>query len=250
MNSWPFTFLLPLALLCSPLPGAEEAVTFNHDIRPILNRNCVLCHGGIKQAGGISLIYREKALAKGKSGEPAIVPGKPEESELIRRLKSDDDDEIMPKPKKGEHGIPLPAEEIAKLTAWIRQGALWEDHWSFISPLEPAEPALKHPGWARTKADRLILAKMDAEGMSPSPAATPAEWLRRVSLDLTGLPPSGDELAAFQQASAADQEAAMAAVVDRLLAAPQFGERWASMWLDLARYSDTMGFEKDPAREV
>jgi len=240
-------------LLSLSLPGllaAEETVTFNRDIRPILNQNCITCHGGIKQGGGISLVYREKALGKGESGKPAIVPGRPEESELIRRISTDDPEDLMPKVKKGEHPVKLPAADIAKLTAWVKQGAKWEDHWSFVAAAEPAEPTVKLQGWAKTKSDRLILAKMEAEGLTPSKEAPPAEWLRRVSLDLVGLPPTLEELAAFEQAAATDKEAAMAAVVDRLLAAPQFGERWATMWLDLARYSDTMGYEKDPNRDV
>ncbi|BCU76344.1 cytochrome c [Luteolibacter sp. LG18] len=229
---------------------AAEEISFNRDIRPIFTRSCITCHGGIKEGGGISLVYREKALGKGESGKPAIVPGKPELSELIHRINSNDNDEIMPKPKKGEHGEKLPADEIAKLTEWIRQGAKWEDHWSFMPAVEPADPQVKHAGWAKTKADRLILAKMEAEGLAPSKEAPPAAWLRRVTLDLIGLPPSPEELEAFEKAAATDKEGAMAAVVDRLLASPQFGERWAAMWLDLARYSDTMGFEKDPGREV
>ncbi|MGC4015504.1 MAG: PSD1 and planctomycete cytochrome C domain-containing protein [Luteolibacter sp.] len=242
--------LLFTSLSMSVAVRAAEDVSFNRDIRPIIARSCVTCHGGVKEDGGISLVYREKALGKGESGKPAIVPGKPEESELIRRVKSTDHDDMMPKPKKGEHGEPLPANEIAKLTEWIRQGAKWEEHWSFIPATEPAEPKVKQAGWAKTKADRLILAKMEEKGLAPSKEATPAEWLRRVSLDLIGLPPSPEEQDAFEKAVAGDKEAAMAAVVDRLLASPQFGERWASMWLDLARYSDTMGFEKDPGREV
>ncbi|MES2658837.1 MAG: PSD1 and planctomycete cytochrome C domain-containing protein [Verrucomicrobiota bacterium] len=210
-------------------------------------RSCTACHGGVKEAGEISLIYREKALGKGKSGKPAIVPGHPEESELIRRVTSTDPDEVMPNPK---HGASLPKEEIAKLTTWIKQGAKWENHWSFIPPVEPAEPAVTTAGWARSKADRLILAKIESEGLKPSAEAAPAEWLRRVTFDLIGLPPTPEEFTTFQRAGATDREAAMAAVVDRLLASPQFGERWATMWLDLARYSDTSGFEKDLGRTI
>jgi len=243
------SLLLTSLSMTVPVRAAEE-VSFNRDIRPIFTRSCITCHGGIKEGGGISLVYREKALGKGESGKPAIVPGKPELSELIHRINSNDNDEIMPKPKKGEHGEKLPAAEIAKLTEWVRQGAKWEDHWSFIPAVEPADPQVKQAGWAKTKADRLILAKMEAEGLAPSREATPAEWLRRVTLDLIGLPPSPEELDAFEKAVATDKEGAMAAVVDRLLASPQFGERWAAMWLDLARYSDTMGFEKDPGREI
>lgn len=239
--------ILSASAILVPSLHAAEAIEFNRDIRPIFTKHCTSCHGGVKEAGGISLIYREKALSKGESNKPSIVPGHPEQSELIRRVTTTDKNDIMPKP---DHGPPLHKEEIDKLTEWIRQGAKWQDHWSFVAPAEPAEPKLQKNDWAKTKADRLILAKLEAEKLKPSPEALPEEWLRRVSFDLIGLPPSPEELAAFQLAVKADKEKAMQEVVDRLLASPQFGERWAAMWLDLARYSDTMGFEKDPHRDV
>ncbi len=240
-------FLVALGCGMPVMAVADEAIVFNRDIRPIFTKHCTACHGGVKEAGEISLIYRQKALASGKSGMPAIVPGDPAGSELVRRINSHDPDEVMPKPK---HGPRLSDAEIATLTEWIRQGAKWEEHWSFMPPVEPTEPTLKRTDWAATKADRLILSKLEAEGLSAAPTASPQEWLRRVSLDLTGLPPSLEEWIAFQQAAATDPKAAKEAVVDRLLASPQYGERWAAMWLDLARYSDTTGFEKDPHRDI
>lgn len=243
--------LLLLPLICLPLAvRADEApVDFNRDVRPLLTQNCTKCHGGVKQAGEVSFIFREQVLGKGKSGKAVVVPGQPEASEMIRRLKSADPDDRMPPPK--EHPEPLAPDQIALLERWVREGAKWGEHWSFQRPTEPPLPAaLKHPGWPKTDLDRHVLANLEARELEPAPEAPPAEWLRRVTLDLTGLPPTLEEWTAFQTAVAGDREAAMGATVDRLLASPRFGERWASMWLDLARYSDTTGFEKDPHRDI
>lgn len=230
------------AVFCTLSVRAAERVEFNRDIRPILTKHCTACHGGVKEAGGVSFIYREKALGKGESGEFPIVPGKPAESDMLRRLRSTDPDEVMPKPK---HGPPLPPEEIALIERWISQGAEWQDHWAFVPPKETAVANISDEKWPSAPLDRFVLQRLDQENLKPAPEAPPAEWLRRVSFDLTGLPPSPDDLAAFQKNPAARAEA-----VDRLLASPQSGERWAVMWLDLARYSDTYGFEKDPHRDI
>lgn len=227
---------------------AAQIVDFNRDIRPIFASHCVACHGGVKAAGGVSFIYRDKALAKAKSGKTPIVAGNPDASELIRRVTSNDPQEQMPKP--GKDRPPLTEQEIATLKKWIEGGAAWSDPWSFVLPKEPAEPPVRHAGWAAGKADKLVLAAMEAEGLAPAPRASDAEWLRRVSLDLTGLAPTLDEFAAFQKETRENAPIAKEHVVDRLLASPRFGERWASMWLDLARYADTFGFEKDPNRDI
>ncbi|HEX5789970.1 MAG TPA: DUF1549 domain-containing protein, partial [Luteolibacter sp.] len=237
----------PLLLLLPLSATALAEVDFNRDIRPILTKECTACHGGVKAAGGISFIYRDMALAEGKSGQRAIVPGKPAESEMMRRLRSDDPDEVMPKPK---HGPPLPASQIALIERWIAEGAKWQEHWAFVPPREVAVELVSDASWPTTPLDRHVLARLDKEGLKPSPEASPEEWLRRVSFDLIGLPPSVAELEEFVAASGKDPAAARAAVVDRLLASPHYGERWASMWLDLARYSDTYGFEKDPERSI
>jgi hypothetical protein len=238
-----------LILACGiPTLRAEEAVDFNRDIRPLLNKNCTTCHGGVKQAGEVSFIFREEALGKGESGKPVVVPGDPAGSEMIRRIKSSDPDEKMPPPEEHPHG--LEPRQIALLERWIKEGAKWGEHWSFQKPEEPPVPVLKNTAWPKADLDRLVLAKLEALKLSPSQEASLAEWFRRVSLDLVGLPPSLDEWNAFQQAAAADPQPAMEAAVDRLLASPRFGERWAAMWLDLARYSDTTGFEKDPHRDI
>jgi hypothetical protein len=244
------SFHLRLALLSalavSISPAADE-VRFNRDIRPLLTKHCTACHGGVKEAGGISFIFREKALATGESGNPTIVAGKPELSEIIRRITSTDPDEVMPQPK---HGPPLTKSEIALVEQWIREGAKWQDHWAFMMPEESPPPAVSNPAWPAVPFDHFILNRLDREKLTPSPEASAAEWLRRASFDLTGVPPATDELSAFETAFATDPAAARTAAVDRLLASPRFGERWAAMWLDLARYSDTYGFEKDPHRNI
>ena len=238
---------LLFSLLLTPFVQGADAVEFNRDIRPILTKNCTSCHGGVKEAGEISFIYREKALAPGKSGKIPIVPGKPAESEMVRRLRTTDPDEIMPKPK---HGPPLPEKEIALIERWIAEGAAWQNHWSFVPPKETSVGNLSDEKWPSAPMDRFVLQRLDKENLKPSLEAPAAEWLRRATLDLTGLPPSPEELAAYQEALSKDPVAARAAVVDRLLASPHFGERWAAVWLDLARYSDTYGFEKDPGRDI
>lgn len=242
-------FLGPAMGAESVTPGgdAHRSVQFNRDIRPLFAKHCTACHGGVKAAGNVSFLYRDRAIAQGKSGAPAVVPGGPERSEVIRRVTSTDPDELMPKP---DHGPRLSPEEVGTLTRWIQEGAKWSEHWSFVPPEEPARPSLKNRLWSRTRADEFILTRLEAEGLSPSAEATPAQWLRRVSLDLTGLPPSLEFYQQFNACYARDPELARQEAVDRLLASPNFGERWAAMWLDLARYSDTYGFEKDPYREI
>ncbi len=244
-------YFFALALCASTAAATAAAPTaaadFNRDIRPLFAKHCTACHGGVKAAGKLSLVYRDKALAPAKSGEMPIIPGDPEKSEIIRRVTSKDSDEVMPRP---DHGPRLSDKEIATLRQWIKEGAKWSEHWSFVPPMEPAKPVLKNKSWPKTVADQFILAPIEAEGLKPSPEATPAEWLRRVSLDLTGLPPTPEDYDAFLKNRRKNAAAAKAHVVDRLLASPQFGERWASVWLDLARYSDTFGYEKDPHRDI
>jgi len=222
------------------------------DIRPLLNAHCTACHGGVKKAGGISFLAHETMLVAGDSGAQAIVPGSPDDSEVVRRVSSSDDDERMPPP---DHGRALTAVEVDLLRRWIAAGAEWKVHWSFEPPVASPAPVVEDASWPRVPLDAFVAARLDAEGLTPAPPASPAEWLRRVSLDLIGLPPSIDEYDAFvaDGAKSADPGVAQAArvrQVDRLLASPHFGERWASVWLDLARYADTLGFEKDPFRTI
>ncbi len=231
-------------LLCLALPATAAEVDFARDVRPILNAHCTACHGGVKEAGEVSFIYRDKALGKGESGKTVIVPGDPDGSEMMRRILSDDPDEVMPKP---EHGPPLPGHEIAILKQWIKEGAEWGEHWSFVPPEKHPAPETRTADWPRHDLDHFVLARLESEKLPPSPQADPASLLRRVSLDLTGLPPSLTDLERF---AADPSDAAYAREVDRLLASPRFGERWASVWMDLARYADSEGLGVDGRREV
>lgn len=219
---------------------SDREVHFSRDIRPILNQNCMACHGGVRQKNGVSFLFREEALGTGKSGKKTIVPGKPDESELMARVTSSDSETRMP-----YHAPPLSAQQIDLLRRWIKQGAKWEDYWAFVAPKPQVLPRVKERDWVRQPVDRFILARLEKEGLTPSPEADKSALLRRVSLDLTGLPPTPEEQASFLANSSAD---AYEKQVDRLLASPQYGERWASMWLDLARYADTKGYEKDMER--
>ncbi len=218
-----------------------EKVEFSSDIKPILNNNCIVCHGGVKQMGEFSLLFPEEAYSLNESGKPAIVPGSPEESEMIRLIRHHDPEFRMPL-----EADPLSEEEIELLTRWIEQGAEWGDHWAYVPP-EPVDPPAVHSEWVENEVDRFILANLQQRNMQPSPRADKATLLRRVSFDLTGLPPKWDELQDFL---ADDSPNAYEKVVDRLLASPKYGEHWASMWMDLARYADSKGYEADRYRNI
>ncbi|WP_170156790.1 PSD1 and planctomycete cytochrome C domain-containing protein [Roseimicrobium gellanilyticum] len=235
---------LIIALLSLSLTPLHAEVDFARDIRPILNAHCVACHGGVKEAGDVSFIYREKALGNGESGKTVIVPRKPDDSEMMVRILSTDPSEVMPKPA---HGPPLPKHEVALLKQWIAEGAKWREHWAFVPPIAHAAPELKQTSWPRREMDRFILARLEKEGLQPSKEADKAALLRRVSLDLTGLPPTEPELDAFL---ADDSTRSYEKQVQRLLNSPRFGERWASVWMDLARYADSEGLGQDHRRDV
>ena len=194
----------------------------------------------MRQKNGVSFIFREEALGTGKSGKRTIVPGDPDGSEFMARLTSTDPEARMP-----YHAPPLPPQQIALLRRWIKEGAKWEDYWAFVPPAPRPLPEVKRAGWVRQPMDRFILARLEKEGLEPSPEAEKAELLRRVSLDLTGLPPTAEEESAYLADSS---PGAYEKQVDRLLASPRYGERWASMWLDLARYADSKGYEADRDR--
>ena len=232
------------ALAAEGQPPPSERVSFNEHIRPIFNKHCVACHGGVKQASGLSLIYREQALAEGESGMLPIVPGKPEESYLLERVADRDPEMRMP---PADHGPALSDDQIAILRRWIEQGAEWELHWSFVAPREPAVPKVEQANWPRDPLDHFIMARLEASGLRPAAEADKATWLRRASLDLTGIPPSLEEYRDFELDNRPD---AYEQVVDRLLASPRYGERWTAMWLDLARYADTKGYEADTHRDI
>ena len=220
----------------------QKKVDFNHEVRPILNKKCIACHGGVRQNGGFSVLFREDALGKLKSGKVGIVPGDPNASEVVRRITSPDPAQRMPR-----HRDPLSAEEIETIRRWIAQGAKWEDHWAYIKPVAVPLPKVSDEKWARNGIDRFVLARLDKEALAPSPAASCDVLIRRVSLDLIGLPPTPEEAGAFCRNPS---ETAYQQVVERLLASPRYGEHRAAMWLDLSRYADTRGYERDYHREI
>jgi len=230
-------YYIPIFL---PAFAMAEKVDFNTEIQPILSQNCYACHGPDEAAleGGLRLDVRESALKGGDSG-PAIVPGNPNSSLLIERITHADPDEIMPPTGKKD---PLKPEQIELLRRWIEEGAEWGVHWAYVSPERPSLPAVKDESWPANPIDHFVLAKLEVEGLRPSPSADSATMLRRLSLDLTGLPPVLHEL---EKLGAMD----LSAEIDRLLASPHFGERWGREWLDAARYADSAGYEKDLPRQ-
>jgi mono/diheme cytochrome c family protein len=242
----PLLSRLLTALLASASLAQAEPQRYNRDIRPILSDACFACHGPdtANQKGGLRLDVREFALKPAKSGETAIVPGDAGKSPLISRIESGDKDEVMPPPKAHKTVTP---EQRAKLRQWINEGATYEKHWSFIPPLPPTLPTTRHADWPRHALDRFILARLEAVGLSPAPEASKEVLIRRVTLDLTGLPPTPAEVDAFLADTAPD---AYERVVDRLLKSPHYGERMAVDWLDAARYADTNGYQVDRDREL
>jgi hypothetical protein len=221
-----------------PTTATQPApVRFNRDIRPILSDNCFACHGPDKgsRKAGLRLDVREDAVSRG-----VIVPGKPEKSRLITRVFTTQ--RALQMPPASAHRQ-LTAAEKSLLKRWVAEGAKYEPHWAFVPP--PAKvpvPAVKNTAWPRNAVDRFILARLEREGLQPSPEAPRGEWLRRVTLDLTGLPPTPEEVDAFL----ADRSPqAYEKVVDRLLASPRYGERMATPWLDVARYADSYGYQSD-----
>ena len=233
--------LLYASLLGSTLAMASP-VDFNRDVRPLLNERCMACHGGVRQAGGLSLQFPEDIVRAGESGEPGVIPGKPELSEVIRRLQTDDEEERMPKEKPA-----LSPSEIAMLRAWVAEGATWDRHWSFVPPEAHAPPAVRQASRVKSFIDAFVLSRLEAEGLEPAPEADRATLLRRVTLDLTGLPPTPEEVDAFL---ADVSPGAYERVVDRLLASPRYGERWAAMWLDIVRYGDSKALGHDSPRPI
>lgn len=224
---------------------ADEALklSFNRDIRPILSEHCFNCHGTDEKnrKGRLRLDERSEALKGGKSDGAAIVPGKPNESALIKRVTAHLPDDIMPPPRVKN---PLGARQIATLKQWITEGAPYSRHWSFETPLKEATPPDQHP------IDFFVNRKLSANKMQPAPAADPATLCRRMYLDLIGLPPTPQQLNAFLDAYRRDRARAIVDLVRSLASSPQFGERWARLWLDIARFADSNGFEKDLLREM
>ena len=219
----------------------SQEISFNQDIRPILVKNCFACHGfdSASRQADLRLDQREAALKA-----DAFVPGNAGDSEFVSRIESKDADHKMPPPDSGHS---LTSVEVSLLRRWVDEGAVYESHWSFSVPGKMELPKPKPDDWAQTPIDQFVFEKLRAKQLSPSPDADRYRWIRRVSLALTGLPPTPEEADAF----AADESAgAYGKVVDRLLASDAYGEHWARMWLDLARYADTKGYEKDRHRDM
>ena len=240
--------VLALGLGSFARPARADAggeVQFNRDIRPILSENCFACHGPDAPAreGDLRLDTPEGIRGKADKGV-AVVPGDPGKSVILSRVTSADDDEVMPPAKTGKK---LTARQVELLTKWIEQGAKWEGHWSFTAPVKVDPPAVKGAKWVRNGVDGFVLARLEAEGLTPSAEADRATLIRRVTLDLTGLPPTPEEVSSFVGDSSED---AYEKVVDRLLASPKFGERMALEWLDVARYADTHGYHIDSGRDM
>jgi hypothetical protein len=241
-----------LLVLFAPAPllaeGSDTAGrdVFNSTVRPILARHCFKCHGPDDRArkAKLRLDVRADALRGGKSARPAIAPGRPEQSELIRRIVSEDEEELMPPPHTKN---PLSEADRQVLRRWIAAGAEYRPHWAFVEPKQVRPPRVSRTDWPRNEIDYFVLSRLEAEGLQPSPRADAHTLVRRLYLDLIGLPPTMEETEAFLADRSPD---AYERLVDKLLASPHYGERWARRWLDLARYADTNGYEKDRPRSI
>ncbi len=249
--------LLPLLLAnCGPsMPEAVETayeglpknIDFNFHVRPILSDRCFQCHGPDENArkANLRLDVEEGMFSKIKDKEVLpVVAGKPSESELIARILSDDIETVMPTP---ESNLSLTAEEKAILVKWVEQGAEWKTHWAFNTPEKAELPHLENADWPKNEIDYFVLDKLESLNLKPSPEAEKETLIRRLSFDLNGLPPTPEEIDNFKNDTS---EKAYENLVDRLLASPRYGERWAWEWLDVARYSDTNGFQGDFTRDM
>ncbi len=226
---------------------AADAPSFEREVRPILSRYCFKCHGpdeGQRQSG-LRLDVRDAAIKAADSGKVAIIPGKSDAGELLRRINLPDSSEEKMPPASTK--LELTAEQRDILKRWIAAGAEYRPHWAFVAPKRPALPKVRNTNWPRNGIDHFVLARLEAEGLKPSPQADRYTLARRVFLDLIGIPPTPAEVDEFVNDPSPD---AYERLVDRLLASPTYGERWARRWLDLARYADTNGYEKDRARSV
>jgi mono/diheme cytochrome c family protein len=234
---------------------AADAVEFNRDIRPVLADNCFHCHGpdpGTRKAG-LRLdteagFFAARQSKDGKEIPPTIIKGKPEQSTLFQRILSKDEDEVMPPPETHKK---LKPEQIAQIKSWIEQGAPWQPHWSLLPPVAVTPPTPKDAGWAKNPIDRFVLARLEKAGLTPAPEAEARTLIRRLALDVTGLPPSPELLAKYLPKDGARlSDAQVRALVDELMATPAYGEHRARYWLDAARYADSHGLHFDNPREM
>ena len=252
--------LMPLSFLSADKePGRQKtdavSIPFKRDIQPLLETHCLSCHGSEKPESGFSLTSRKSALPGGNYGT-AIIPGKPDQSPLLLMISGTHQDEIV-MPPEGE-GERLSSKEVAAIRQWIREGANWPDalvlgaqskqrklHWSFQPINNPELPVVQNENWFKNEIDHFILHRLEQEKSSPSEAADKATLIRRITLDLTGLPPTPAEVDQFLNDSSPE---AYERVVERLLASPRFGEKWARHWLDLCHYADSDGYLTDAVR--
>ncbi|UUO05113.1 PSD1 and planctomycete cytochrome C domain-containing protein [Blastopirellula sp. J2-11] len=239
MSRFNTQLVFPLACLFAICTAsfAQEEVDYARDIQPLLAKRCYSCHGPGDVESGLHIDTREGALAEADSGMAAIVPGEPDESELLRRVVSTDEFERMP-----PEGKPLKSEEIALLRQWISEGAKWKKHWAFEKPEPQTPPEVQHQELVANPIDNFVLKRLETNGLQPNPSADRRTLIRRAYYDLTGLPPTYDEIEAF---AADESPQAYENLVDRLLASPQYGERWGRHWLDLVRFAETNSFERD-----
>jgi len=219
----------------------SQKISYNKDIRPILNENCLSCHGGIKQLGEFSLLFEEDVYLPTESGIPPIIPGNRKKSELFQRITHHDPEYRMP-----QDADPLSKEQIELIGKWIDEGAVWETHWSFQAPEVQEIPDVTS-NWTINNIDAFILDRLEQEGLSPQPEADRETLVRRLSLDLIGLPPTPEEVDKFLNDQSPN---AYEHLVDGLMGSEHYGEKWAALWLDLARYADSKGYEKDPPRTI
>jgi hypothetical protein len=222
-----------------------QAVEFNRDIRPILSDRCFACHGPDAPAKNIQRrLDSEAGMLASIGGRQAVVPGQPDKSELIRRVTSENRALRMP---PLHSGLGLTGREISLFRQWVEQGAKWQKHWAFVTPTRPETPPVTNQAWPRNPIDSFVLARLEREGLKPSPEAAKTTLIRRVTLDLTGLPPTIPEIDAFLSDTSPN---AYEKLVDRLLASPRYAERLAIRWLDVARYADTNGYQTDAERSM
>ncbi len=226
----------PISVMAQEVASAQSPLDFNRDIRPILSENCFYCHGqdSNKRLADLRLDDRDAAITAG-----AIVAGDALASTMIQRIHSENPDEQMPPAKSNRR---LSPEQKALLQRWISEGAVYQKHWAFVAPVRPADPEVAKTDWSRNSIDRFVLAKLETSGLQPSPEADRATLIRRLSIDLVGLPPTPEEVDAFVADQSPD---AYEKLVDRLMASAHYGERMALSWLDAARYADSNGFQQD-----
>ncbi len=244
--------ILLVAISIFTFTTSHQQIDYNTQIKPIFNKKCISCHGGVRQQANFSLLFRDWALRKNKSGKYAIIPGDPNHSEMIRRITSNDPEDRMP-----YHHDPLSKEEIQTLKDWIKQGAKWGTHWAYAPVQKTVVPKptssffglipAKKIDWAKNDIDYFIYDKLQQQKLQPSAEADKPTLLRRVSLDLIGMP-APDSIA--QKYLNGNSSNAYENLVNALLASKHYGEKWTAMWLDLARYADTKGYERDDNRNI